>query len=42
MRIICYVAEGDCTHAVYTQGAMTGDRLCGRDNTAFGVSLILL
>ena len=41
-QIICYVSEGDCSHETYVRSAMTGERMCGRDNTAFGVSLILL
>lgn len=33
--------ETDCSHEAYMHGAMTGQQLCARDNTAFGVMVIL-
>lgn len=37
-----YVKEGDCDQATYQKGAETGNRdLCGRDNTAIGLDVLL-
>lgn len=42
MRYVgCYVAESDCTHAVYLYGAYNPPSPCGRDNTAFGAAVVL-
>lgn len=37
----CYVEESDCSQAVYQQGQYVPPSPCRRDNTAFGVGLVL-
>lgn len=37
----CWSPESDCDHATYERGARVGDPRCDRDNTAFGLMLLV-